>query len=287
MWHVSLPDALTAVGLALTVAVLAYARLAVPKRRLLIIAQPATPLLQRIDHGARISIEYDQLPVGSPHTTVLGVRSTGRNAITTAHFDQGRPIVVDFGVPVIDVLELSGSVTVRSDGTRVLIGPDLIRPTEVIEAHLLTDGSPTLRVSETPVVDHLIDTKVEYVRPGQMPKQKQRVQAALTAAALAAALTLAGWLIWLWTHQPPDAEMTATPAVTSPGSAFTIHIANVPVSSGELYYMGKRERVQLRHGRADVNLLVPPRTNSGSYIAVLLFSEDGYLQQVTTSFQVG
>ena len=152
-----------------------YTRLTTTKRELLVMPRVPIHLLRRVDNAVRISVLHDGQPIAEPYVTVLRLLSTGRSAIATEHFDQNRPLLVDVGVPIVDLLQVNftnGGFAVQTRGTTVAFGPDLLARGDVVETHLLTDGEPML--SRESVSYHLIDTSVEFVEPGSVPVKRRR-----------------------------------------------------------------------------------------------------------------
>jgi hypothetical protein len=163
-------------GLALLVAVVAafYARGALfpPKRRLSVHALTPAPLLN--DPGPQlatlqVSMLGEVLP--NPHVITVIIRNTGRHAVSSAQYDQARPMRLEFGAPIESILPSTSKQGVESlsiNGTALLYGPELIRRKQEIAIQVLTSDTPKLGQV---VSDHLIDTEVQY-KSGGYERQK-------------------------------------------------------------------------------------------------------------------
>ncbi|WJK40127.1 hypothetical protein O7608_27520 [Solwaraspora sp. WMMA2056] len=113
-----------------------------------------------------VEVSRNGEPIPDPYVVTVLLRNTGRHAISTAQFDQQRPITIDIKTSIVAVLSPAGPVapaTVEAEGTTLRFHPDLIRQKQEISIQLLTSGrpGPDLTVSE-----HLVDTRVDVERGG-------------------------------------------------------------------------------------------------------------------------
>lgn len=143
-------------------------RVAYPKRRLLY-AMPVATRLLNAERDVRQGLEVrrgDQI-LSDPYVLEVTLVNQGRRDIPSSAFDQGRPLTLDVGVPVLDVLKTTSSPghglpSVTVEGTALKIGPDLISRRQKISFSLLVDGpDPKLRCPPP----HPIDIDVREGEP--------------------------------------------------------------------------------------------------------------------------
>jgi hypothetical protein len=156
---------------ALAGAFFAWRALFPPRRRLTVTEQSVVSMLSNASHqmtGVEVTRSGQKLV--DPHIVSVTVNNAGRHAVTSDHFDQDRPVVIDLGVPVIEVIKScyggkSGFVDVRCsvNGTRVALGPDLLPRKSELVVQVLTSGRPKL----TSVDHRLVDTAVQVVDRGR------------------------------------------------------------------------------------------------------------------------
>ncbi|MFF0659261.1 hypothetical protein [Micromonospora tulbaghiae] len=183
-------------GATLTVAVLAllvagvaayFAREALfpPKRRITI--HVLTPV--RLLNGARVGLEDVEVSrrgriLPNPHVITVLIRNTGRHAVASEQFDQGRPLTVDLQAPIEALLNPAGGQApsgVVVDGTTVCFGPELIRRKQEIPIQVLTSewSNPEITLTE-----HLVDTEVRVQLGGfDQPRASRPIDVLATAAA--------------------------------------------------------------------------------------------------------
>jgi hypothetical protein len=100
-------------------------------------------------------------PVREPHVLGVWFQNWSRSDIRSADFDRGKPLVIDVGASILDLLAPerlrrdSPQVTLTIDGTKVEISPALIRARQLIRIDLLTEGPPTLGCS-SPIADFTV-----------------------------------------------------------------------------------------------------------------------------------
>lgn len=141
-----------------------------------------------------VEVSHNGEPIPDPHVVTVLLRNTGRHAISTAQFDQNRPIIVDIRAPIATLLSPAGPptpATVGFEDTRLLFHPDLIRQRQEISVQLITSGRPD---AEFTVSEHLVDTRVDVERDRveQRPavSLEQHLPTAFAAAGTAALITL-------------------------------------------------------------------------------------------------
>jgi hypothetical protein len=118
------------------------------RRELLYSMSPAISLLGTALRPAHPSLQvlYDGRLLAHPRVIWVRLRARGRNDIRSEDFDQGRPLVLDFHTKIIAVLSVdngsaSGSALKRHvEGTRLEIGPDMIRMGVTLAIAVLVDG---------------------------------------------------------------------------------------------------------------------------------------------------
>ncbi len=133
----------------------------IPRRQLLYSLQSCTSLLNAsADARKNIKIFHLGKELKDPHIVKISLSSKGRSDIPSSAFDQGRPIVLEVGVPIVGQLPTDVGAgpapTVDLQNTALSIGPDLISKRQQIEFNLLTDGATSHLACES----HLIDVKV-------------------------------------------------------------------------------------------------------------------------------
>jgi hypothetical protein len=145
-----------------------YARKAIfpSKRKLNCYALAVTSLLADESVTATgIEVRHEGVDLQDPYLATICLKNAGRYAVTSSHFDQLRPLVIDLGVAIKAVTKLSispnGAASYKHSitGTKVLLGPDVLRPRQILIVQLLTDG--------VPVIDDL-SSRVEFYGGGDI-----------------------------------------------------------------------------------------------------------------------
>jgi hypothetical protein len=108
--------------------------------------------------GAKLlTINYGGTPVGDPRLLVLAITLEGRKDIPSEAFDRGRPLEFDAGVPLLELVEVEWpglqNPVVTTDGTRIVIGPELIPAGKRIEVSAIVDGKPKIECPLQPIRD--------------------------------------------------------------------------------------------------------------------------------------
>jgi hypothetical protein len=132
-------------------------RLGAPSRVLTYDTPVATPLISDQWHGipGELQVTLDERPIGEPYLVVLRIDNKSRRDIRSSDFDQGRPLVADFGVPLIGA-SWDGTATIALESVRpgeaeISVGPALIPGGQGLRLILITDGEPML-IWQSPLV---------------------------------------------------------------------------------------------------------------------------------------
>ena len=177
----------TVAGLLGTIAVVwVTVRVANPRGRLFYSMPVATSLLnRRPDLSHELKVVYGDKKLDCPHIAQVELTSRGRRDIPREAFDDGNPIRLDVGAPIVECLSSATSPSDRPDpvcaidGSTLLVGPSLIARRQTTVFTLLVDGpSPQLRNPQ----QSLIDVRLLPADPGSRPeRQRMRLLAALGA----------------------------------------------------------------------------------------------------------
>jgi hypothetical protein len=147
-----------------------------PKRRLTLSELPPAPLLaDESASAAGVKVTYQGRELTDAYVTTLSVENTGKHAIDEDQFSKDRAITVDLGAPIRAILKTSvvpGSNAEyfhKTDGTSLLLGPDLLNPGQSVIIQALTEGHPKTDDLDTRTRRYLADTVLEFrdrqVRP--------------------------------------------------------------------------------------------------------------------------
>jgi len=151
-----------------------YARRALspPSRRLTLNALPPAPLLSTTSAPeAGIVVSHRGSPIIDPHVVTLSAENTGRHAVGSDQFDQGRPIKIDLGAPIKAILQVSTVPISEKDfvhkfeGSHVFLGPDLLNPGDSVVLQTLTEGTPSSASLRLRTDTYLKDTRVDFAQP--------------------------------------------------------------------------------------------------------------------------
>ncbi|WP_146179875.1 hypothetical protein [Micromonospora sp. RP3T] len=154
--------AVALVGLIISGVAAYFAREALfpPKRRLAIrILAPAQLLRKGSDEVYGLEIERHGRVLENPHIVTVVIRNTGRHAVASNDFDQGRPIRIDLGARVETLLGPPPKQIFSVDGSSLLIGPDVFKRKVELVIQVLTSSRPNFDRSS--VSEHLVDATVK------------------------------------------------------------------------------------------------------------------------------
>jgi hypothetical protein len=132
-------------------------------RRYLIYSIPTvTPILSSAADPARSDLQVTLRGeiITEPHVVSVRLDSRGRRDIRSTDFDQDKPLVLDVGARIVAVLarksfpeSLPAPVITSDGGTKVSLGPTLIRRRQTMQIDLLVDGPNPVLTCESPLVD--------------------------------------------------------------------------------------------------------------------------------------
>lgn len=174
------------------VATVAVGRMALPRRRLRCTIISRTRLMnapQLVRHNLKVSYKDQELT--DPYVVVLEIVGTGRSAIPSSSFDNGRSLQLGLASGIETILSTdyrpvsATKPVVEGQGSTVELKPELIARREIISISLLTDGDPgSLNVFQNPFTDVRLETA------DQEAAQKQRARWLIIATSVLAVLTL-------------------------------------------------------------------------------------------------
>ncbi|MEU5153168.1 hypothetical protein [Glycomyces sp. NPDC021274] len=147
---------------AIIAAYIAWKQLRGAKKELYIdfIMHPTSLLKAQLGKGD-VSVHFQEKEIESPHISIFRIQNTGTQDISSSDFDDDRGIYVNLDGVVTayagEEIDRKGMAPKIYDGSRVEIGPDLIKRGESFEYLFLTEGHPRNPPSFS---DHLIDVKV-------------------------------------------------------------------------------------------------------------------------------
>jgi len=116
-----------------------------------------------------IKVSHSGIELHNPYVLKVRLVSRSRADIPSRAFDQGRPIVLDVGIPIVAQLsgdDEGGGLNIRCEGSKLVVGPDLIGKRQEATFTLLADGyAPALtcesylvnvKVRRQPNAEHII-----------------------------------------------------------------------------------------------------------------------------------
>jgi hypothetical protein len=135
-----------------------------------------------------LAVSYEGQLLRDPYVVKLRLRNTGRHAVASDRYDQGRPIQFDLGHPAI-LLDSSANSGFRVEGSQVSFGPELLPAGGTKTLSLLTEGKPCLTVNH-----YFIDTEVTNESPESdtctSDRQVRSAVVAATGGAVAALMSV-------------------------------------------------------------------------------------------------
>jgi hypothetical protein len=140
-------------------------RVANPKRRLYYWLVSDTPLITgRQDLSEELKVIYGHQELKSPRVVSVQLVSRGRRDIAREAFDDGKPLGLDLGTPIVECVKVTTSPQDRPhpawtlDGSKLQIGPSHFGGRQTTVFSLLVDGeSPQI----TPPQQSLVDVRIE------------------------------------------------------------------------------------------------------------------------------
>lgn len=131
-------------------------------RRVLVYSMPsaASLLTESTPHLADgdLQVSYQGHELRNPYVVSVRVESRSRKDIRSIDFDQGKPLVLDINIPIVAYLGEStpiefDSKSIRTNGSRIELGPMLIRRRQAIQMEVLADGIKPELSCESPLAD--------------------------------------------------------------------------------------------------------------------------------------
>ena len=154
-----------------TIGIWAAFRAATPKMRLRYTLRHVMPLMtvRRAEpDDDSLVVMLDGAKLQDPYVTTVVLAADGRQDIPEDAFSKQRPLVLDLGVPVKDVLSVTyepGDAPmpdVVAEGSTLEIGPDLLHRGSVLTVAVLVDGGePVLQ----PPSRILVDVRLQHGEP--------------------------------------------------------------------------------------------------------------------------
>jgi hypothetical protein len=193
---------LTVVGILVAGVGVIYARKqSRPPRRVLRVDAPAPVPLLATESAAEIGIEVKRngLALNDPRLITLTLDSDGDYDIARTAFDDNRPIAVDLGAPIIELLQQKG-ITASFDETTLRLGPDLIKKGSRASLLVLVDGPASTDSLAAQIAASLIDVSVVTSSQTTIARRRGAAGTAAVLGGTAVALVpfvLAGWAFYV------------------------------------------------------------------------------------------
>ncbi|MFF4228018.1 hypothetical protein [Streptomyces sp. NPDC001820] len=146
-------------------------RAANPRRSIHVSMHETRLLRSHASLGSTLEIRRNGALLTDPRLVQVYLRNPSRRDIASSAFDQGAPLRVDLGVPILDVLGAESSPTTAqappaaASGAELGIGPGRIGRRSQLTYLVLIDGDPTFACRHT-----LIDvevTEADLYDPGE------------------------------------------------------------------------------------------------------------------------
>jgi hypothetical protein len=164
----------------------------IPRRRLFYRMRAIAPLVSAPE-GLRgdLELRHRGKLLSNPRALTVELVSRGRKDIANDAYNDGKPLRLDVGAPVVELLQVVSEPAtlpppvVAIDGTSVNIGPSLIGRRHAITITVLTDGGrPSLRC-QSPLIDVQVRERSEEPRTAPL-----LIVAALISATAISGITL-------------------------------------------------------------------------------------------------
>jgi hypothetical protein len=193
-----------------------------PRRRLLY-GMPVAAAMLTAPSGVRgdLELHHRDTVLTAPHVLEIRLVSRGRKDIPSSAYDSGKPLRLDVGARIVEVLQTTSdppsipapSVTV--DGTSLMIGPGLISKRQKITFTVLTDGErPNLTCQST-----LIDVQVRQ-------QDSDDLQPASTFATVFATVAVLAMIGGVWSLAAASTQRTVASAAGAAASVAARAAAN-------------------------------------------------------------
>jgi hypothetical protein len=242
------------------------------KVRLRIVSLPAAPLISHPSEKVTgVAVTVNGCMLADPHIVTLTLRSEGIRSINSAHFDQGRPIVLTLSVPIVELLSAeSDGAPYRCNikGAELHIGPDLLKCDKPLVIQLLTDGKPSLSRSMLKEY-YLIDVKVSFENElsEEEKRQKEERQKRRFRISVAATLATVAIICGIRIQISPESGIAVSSKSTKPGSDIVISGHGFHANELQRLYVFGREFDAKTNSDGSLNLRqsVPLGTLPGRY----------------------
>jgi hypothetical protein len=175
-----------------------------PRRRLFYRMRAVAPLLiTPASQHSDVELLYRGTHLTDPRALTIELISRGRKDIPSDAYNDGQPLHLDVGAPVVEVLQVSSEPDtlplphVSADKTSLRIGPSLIGRRHKITLTVLTDGGPPSLSCKSSLIDVEVRRRADEqalqdaVVPWAMPWLL--VLLALLGAALLFAVLAGAW----------------------------------------------------------------------------------------------
>jgi hypothetical protein len=126
-----------------------------------------TPLMEQSTFGSQLRVIYGEGDrerlLRQARVVRLRIISRSVKDIPTAAFNDGVPLIIDLGTPVLAILgdeepTPPSGLPITDDGNQVRIAPRLIKKGQVITINVLVDGIPRIHVL-SPLIDVTVSEK--------------------------------------------------------------------------------------------------------------------------------
>jgi hypothetical protein len=164
-----------------------------PKRRLYYRMAASVALLTTDGAKQGLEVRRGSRSLKDPRIVDITIQSSGRQSIDSTMFDQGRPLSLRLGVPIVEVLKAESEPREQAipdfrfiDST-LEVGPGVFAPRQVIKFSVLVDGQPSLDL-----VSHLSDVQIhrQALAPDELTRRRFRYAAVISCAAAVLAFAL-------------------------------------------------------------------------------------------------
>lgn len=152
-----------------------------------------------------IEVKHQGVNLQDPYLVTICLENVGRYAVTSSHFDRSRPLAIDLGVNIKAVTKLSISPSTGSSyehstvGSKLLLGPDLLEPGQVLIVQLLTDGVPKIDDLNSHVERHLGDTEMDFKERRATPASNRPSSIVLALGTVSSVLMAVVVAVLAWT----------------------------------------------------------------------------------------
>jgi hypothetical protein len=148
----------------------------------------------------QIEVLHEGQRLAEPRVVTVRFVSRGRRDIGSTDFDGGRPLVINLGVPIVKRLTIETvpnmpEAAFAVDGTRLLVGPCVVRKRQVMTITFLVDGGPVkLSHQDDPLDVAVREGTADADQDRQRKYLRTSIVVALATAGLATVVLKAGEL---------------------------------------------------------------------------------------------